>query len=292
MNISSYIAEDLREAIRSGVNIPDDLTLAGLAKRYDTSVMPVRVAVDELVGDKFLIKQSNGRLRVNESRIGRRRRGNGKKSKRVAPPVDWYKRISEDIVRQSLQQQTEALTIDGTAEKHGIGRSIAQKVLIRLAGEGLIEHAPRKSWSIRPFREADLDGYIDVRSILELRALDLAKSSLDVNDLEEMLEQNMVASANAPAKIDNRLHTYWIDRSENRYIHDFYCRHSPFYLLLYRYAVDHDPDLIPSLVKQHRNILSAIITKRWRQAREALAHDIKSLHPILVKTIQRVAAES
>ena len=290
MSISEFIVSDLRERILSGSDVPSDLTLSGLAERYDVSAMPVRVAVEQLVGDKLLLKRSNGRLQVNESRIGQHRRS--KARKRVRPPVDWYNRISENIVGQSLRQVEGTLTIDATAEKYGIGRSIAQKVLIRMAGEGLIEHAPRRSWRIRPFKVEDLRGYLDVRSLLELRALSLAKCRLDVSDLELMLEQNTSSPSTAPVKLDNRLHKYWIDRSDNRYIQDFFYRHSPFYLLLYRYAVDHDAELIPVLAAQHRAILAAILKKRWRQAREALAHDIESLHPILLETITRIANES
>ncbi len=287
MSISEFIADDLRERISSGVDVPLDLTLAGLAERYESSVMPVRIAVETLVRENVLLKQSNGRLTVNESKT-RPQRANGKRNS-VAPPVDWYDQISKDIVRESLQQTEATVTIDGTANKYEIGRSVAQKILIRLAGEGLIEHAPRKSWKIRPFREEDLQGYLDIRSLLELRGFDLARERLDNEDLESMLQLNSSASTAAPTKIDHSLHKYWIDRSQNRYIQDFYYRHSPYYLLLYRYAVDHDSTLIPVLAAQHCDILFAILKRRWRQARQALARDIDSLRPILLQEIGRLA---
>lgn len=121
--------------------------------------------------------------------------------------------------------------------------------------------------------------------ILELRALDLSKTRLDAEDLKEMLEQNTLPSSNAPARLDDRLHRYWIGRSHNRYIQDFFLRHSPFYAMLYHYAVDHSPDLVPRLARQHQDILTAMIHRRGRQARQALAHDLESLCPILIVAI-------
>jgi DNA-binding GntR family transcriptional regulator len=287
MNMSEFIHQDLRDRIGRGSNIPSDLTLAGLAEHYEVSLMPVRLAVDALIEDRLLTKKSNGRLEVNPKRVGKR-----KQQASTRRPSDWYTIISEEVVHQSLQQIPENLTIDGTANKHNIGRSVAQNILIRLAGEGLIEHTPRKSWSIRPFRQKDLDDYLDVRSLLELHALDLAKNNLDADDLQAMLEQNKTATHTEPAKLDNRLHKYWIDRSDNRYIQDFFYRHTPFFTLLYNYSVDHEPKLISGVAKQHQLILTAMIRKRWRVARQELAHDIESLRPILLDAISRISSST
>lgn len=290
MNLSTYIEQDLREKVSQGGDLPSSLTLAGLAKQYDVSIMPVRVAIESLIDDGILHKLENGRLSVNPSALGKQKqKRNGRRHSSINAPIDWHQRIQQDVVRKSLSQYEEVLTIDGTAETYGIGRAVARKHLIRLAGQGLLEHTPRKSWRVRPFKEKDLDDYLDVRSILEVRALDIAKDSLKDEDLQEMMEQNQPTSKTSPAKLDHRLHQYWIEKSGNRYIIDFYCRHSHFYLGLYHYAVEQNPSFASKVAKQHRIILGAVLKKHWHQARVALTDDIVSLRPILLSAIQDLA---
>ena len=59
------------------------------------------------------------------------------------------------------------------------------------------EHLPRRGWQLRPFRQADLDAYIDMRVTLELKALDLAWPRLVDEELQAILDGNRL-----PAKPD------------------------------------------------------------------------------------------
>jgi DNA-binding GntR family transcriptional regulator len=286
MNLSTYIKNDLRARIQKGDGLPGRLTLTGLSDFYRVSLMPVRTAVRELIGERFLHKGENGRVAVNPRKLGTGKAGRAA----VAPPTDWYRVIADEVIRQSLRGQSTQLKIVATAERHGIGRTLVHGIFHRLAGAGLLEHVPRCGWRVRPFREADLDAYLEVREVLESRALDLARPRLERADLEALLECNRPGDGTAPTRFDNGLHRYWIARSQNRYIQDFFDRHGAYYAALLDYAAIGEP-LLAELALQHRAILECLLRKQWRPARSALAHDIRRLRPILKDTIQRLEAE-
>jgi DNA-binding GntR family transcriptional regulator len=188
-----------------------------------------------------------------------------------------------------LRGQSVPLQIEATAEGYGISRTLVHMSFHRLAGAGLLEHVPRRGWLVRPFREADLDAYLDVRQRLELRALELAAHRLDPAGLKQLLDRNRPRTGREPTRFDNSLHRYWVEHSGNRYIQDFFDRHGAYFAALLDYAVIGEP-LLSELASQHRTILQALLRKQWRQARAALAHDIRRLRPILKDTIQRLEA--
>jgi DNA-binding GntR family transcriptional regulator len=288
MHLSTYIKNDLRARIQAGAALPCRLTLAGLSDFYQVSLMPVRTAVQELIGEQFFHKQENGRFTINPGKRGRKRAGAGDGG--VAPPTNWFKVIRDGVIRQSLRGQSTQLRIAATAERYGIGRTLVHSIFHRLAGAGLLEHIPRRGWLVHPFRETDLDAYVEVREVLEFRALELARPHLDAADLQQLLDRNRPGDGKSPTRFDNSLHRYWVDKAQNRYIQDFFERHGAYYAALLDFAAIGDA-LLAELAGQHRTILELLLRKKWHQAQAALAHDIRRLRPILKDTIQRLEAE-
>jgi len=284
MSITHYIQEDLRARIRAGAELPGKLTLAGLSEFYKVSMMPVRLAVAELVREHLLLREDNGRLTVNPQQVGDQ---TAKSFAGPPPPPDWYEVIADEVVRRSLRGQASHLKIADVAEQHGIGRSSVHTIFHRLAGLGMLEHVPRCGWQVRPFREEDLDAYLEVRELLELRALELAAPRLVTADLEELLDHNRPGDASSPTQLDNSLHSYWIERSRNRYIQDFFERQGAYYTALYAHAAV-GADLVATLAEQHQAILQPLLKKKLRQAQTALAADIRSLRSILKDAIRRL----
>jgi DNA-binding GntR family transcriptional regulator len=289
MNLSTYIKNDLRARIRSSAGVPCDLTLTGLSGFYRVSLMPVRTAVRELIAEGFFHKQQNGRFAINPRMRGTRPAGEA--APLVEPPTDWSRVVSDDVIRQSLRGQSAPLKIAATAERYGIGRTLVHGIFHRLAGAGLLEHVPRRGWRVRPFREADLDAYVEVREALEFRALNLARPRLEPAALRALLERNRPGDGRSPTRFDNSIHRYWIEQSQNRYIQDFFDRHGAYYATLLDYAAIGEP-LLAELALQHRTILESLLQEKWRAARDALAYDIRRLRPILKDTIQRLEAEA
>ena len=215
MSIATFIKQDLIANIRSGEIDPDRLTLDALSKRYQVSATPVRAAVRELIEERYLKKGDNGRLAIRfESLAGA--------ASAPQEPTDWGKVIANDLVQLGLEGEPVLLREETTAGKYGISRSSIRQIFHRLAGRGILRHLPRRGWQLRPFRQADLDAYIDMRVTLELKALELAWPRLVDEDLQAMLDGNRLPAGPGDRPIsDNTLHAYLIEKSQNAYIAEF-----------------------------------------------------------------------
>jgi DNA-binding GntR family transcriptional regulator len=155
-----------------------------------------------------------------------------------------------------------------------------------LAGAGLIEHIPRRGWLVHPIQEKDVVAYLDVREVLELKALDLARPHIDNADLAAMLKGNAPAGKGQPPRLDNRLHEYLIAKSGNRYIRNFFRQYSATYFTLAFEFATPEAHYVAEMAAQHRDILEALIGQHWAHAREALALHIHAQRPVLAQLLQ------
>lgn len=283
MSIANYIREDLAARLTSGQELPAALTLDSLAEYYQVSFTPVRTAVAELIDKGLIRKGPNRRLTPC------RRPTAGAQTAAVAPlpqpPRDPYEVIANDLVRLSLEGKAVYLREEATAKQYDISRSAVRNILHRLAGSGMLDHIPRRGWRLRPFRQDDLQAFIEVREVLELKALELARAHLVEADLLGMLNANVVPQSKAePARVDESLHRYLIEKADNSYIRDFFERQGRYFDVLFRWE-DHDRQAAVETVRQHRDILQALLRKDWPAARTALSYHIRCNHPILSKIV-------
>jgi DNA-binding GntR family transcriptional regulator len=287
MSIADYIKEDLAARMKSGRALPVQLTLDSLAEHYNVSFTPVRTAVAELIDEGLLEKGPNRRLTaIAQPDAGKR---TARASKLPEPPRNPFDVIASDLVRLSLKGEQVYLREEVTAEKYDISRSAMRYILHRLAGEGMLDHIPRRGWRLRPFRQDDLRAYLEAREALELRALDLAWPKLDAKELERMLDANAPpTSAKASASIDESLHDYILTTAGNSYIKDFFVRQGRYYRLLFQSPQvgsfvwkDNLRAITIETGRQHREILAALLRKRRAAARKALSHHILNNHPLL-----------
>ncbi|MEW4564448.1 GntR family transcriptional regulator [Bremerella sp. JC770] len=279
MSITSYIYEDLKTRIQSNEELPMQLTLESLSDFYEVSFSPVRSAVNRLIKQGILLKGEDRRLTAKKT--SNRSSKRAKPKSLPVPPQDMYDVIANEFVRLSLEGKAIDLREEATAQQYGISRSGLRIIFNRLAGAGLIEHIPRKGWRLRPFRQKDLQSFLEVRELLELKALDLAKEKLDKQRLEEMFAGNQLPKTKtSPPKIDNRLHAYIIEESENIYIQDFFQRHGRYYEILFDWE-EMDRAAAIETVHQHHAILQALLDEDWQSAKDALAFHIQNNHPVL-----------
>ena len=279
MSIATYIKDDLAAQLKAGKELPVQLTLDSLAGLYNVSLTPIRTAVAELIDEGLLEKGPNHRLTAPNPRLHQARKH--REPKLPEPPRDPYETIAADLLRLSLQGEPIYLREEATAENYGISRSAIRNILHRLAGEGVLDHIPRRGWRLRPFQEDDLQAFIEVREVLELKALQLARPKLDEDELQRILELNTPSiSADESLCVDESLHEYLISTACNTYIKDFFDRHGRYYRLLFEWE-DHDDAVAMETMRQHREILTALLDRNWLQAKKALSHHIRDNHPIL-----------
>ncbi|WP_010586176.1 GntR family transcriptional regulator [Schlesneria paludicola] len=287
MLIATYIKDDLAARLKSGHGLPAPLTIDSLAAHYDVSFTPVRTALAELIEEGLLEKGPNRRLVVRQPQGS-----SPEELHAIRPPTppsrprDPFEVVANDLVQLSLQGRAVYLREEVTAEKYEISRSAIRNILHRLAGEGMLDHIPRRGWRLRPFRQNDLQAFVEVREVLELKALELARPKLVNDELQRMLDANpFPASPDAAPQIDESLHQYLINTAGNTYIRDFFARQGRYFRLMFQWE-DHAYDIAVETIRQHREILTALIEGRWTAARKALSYHILHNHPIL----SRVAA--
>ncbi|MCA9020740.1 MAG: GntR family transcriptional regulator [Planctomycetaceae bacterium] len=284
MSLKNYIKNDLEIRLRSGQELPAQLTLESLAEHYQVSFSPVRIALAELVEEGLLQKGANRRLVRNEEQIKPLKQG--QTSELPEPPADMFEVITNDFVKLSLKGEPIDIREEVTARRYKISRSSLRIILNRLAGTGILDHIPRRGWRLRPFRQEDMQAFLEVRELLELKALEMAKPHLKEADLQKILDGNIIPKSEKEAvQIDNSLHEYLIEKAGNYYIKDFFQRQGRYYDILFDWE-DQDRETAIETVRQHRDILTALIRKDWRSARKALSYHIRDNHPILSKIIK------
>jgi len=284
MKLADRIFEDLCARLETGVGPPCRLTFSALASHYRVSLTPVRTAVKRLVGEGHLVTLDNGRLCVSDNLPTRRRT---KKAQLSEPPPDHEAVIRSEIIRLSLIGDSRYLREDAAAAKYGIGRTVLRPIFSRLAGQGLLEHVPRCGWRVRAFDTKDLCDFIVVREALELAALDQARRKLEKPVLRQFLEGNRVGAEIGLGGLNNNLHSYWIHRSENRYIIDFFARQAVYYTTLFDFAAP-EAHVIAEMAAQHCDILQTLIDDRWTAAKKALVGHIRDQQPIVQKLLEQI----
>lgn len=279
MSIAAYIKDDLAAQLLSGRELPVELTFESLAEYYNVSYTPVRTAIAELIDEGLLEKGLNRRLKVNARPKAGAPKGEAPKQPEL--PSDPYEIVASDLVKISLHGDPIYLREEATADKYDISRSAIRNIFHRLAGEGMLDHIPRRGWRLRPFRQDDLQAFIEVREVLELKALDLARRKLDPDVLKQILKSNeLPRSPVTRPHVDESLHDYLIVTAGNAYIRDFFERQGRYHRLLFQWE-DHDRAAAIETIRQHREILTALLLREWSAARKALSHHILNNHPIL-----------
>ncbi|MFT5288877.1 MAG: DNA-binding GntR family transcriptional regulator [Planctomycetota bacterium] len=284
MRISEYIQRDLEFKIRVGSDLPEKLTLGAIAQLYGVSATPVRLALGELVGQNLIIRQENGRLKLNPSAPG------DCVAAPPARPTDWEDVLAREVILMSMRGEDGFVREEAMAERHGIGRTLVRRVFARLAGGGLLEHIPRRGWVVPSFNHAEMDAYLVVRESLEVKALELARAHLDSTRIQAMIEGNSPGAV-AAASIDNRLHAYFIEQSGNRYIAAFFDSHGRYYNALFDYAAL-GAEKLAEMAGQHLDILNHIDCGRWSRAQRALANHIQSQKPVMEAMIASLSLPS
>ena len=281
MKLASRIANDL-EAQLAGNSIPFPLTMDGISNHYGVSYTPIREALSSLIENGLLRKKSNGRLEAVARRTKKKTKVSAFHQELVEDPVTL---ITEELVKVSLSGKETFIREQATALKHGLTRSAVREVLQRLAGEGLILHIPRRGWLVKPFRQEDLQAFLEVREAMELKALELARSKLTSSEAKVKLRQikssnKIYQNGKVRVIIDNSLHQYLIELAANPYIDDFFQRHGKYYSILFKWEGGDEQAAIQA-VRQHHAIIDVLLKEDWKVAAKELSVHLHTNHPVL-----------
>ena len=282
MSLVTRIKNEIGSRLERSEDLQIPLTVQGLSEHYGVSYTPVREAIGELIGVGLIRKKSNGRLEATPPNKRTKKSNFLTKQESEKKPVE---NITKELVEISLGGEECFVREEATASKHGLTRSTLRQILQRLAGEGLLEHVPRRGWRVKPFRQEDMDAFIEVREVMEFKALDLAKAKLSSPEsqmkLRQIKENNQLAKGKKDqAKIDNSIHAYLIDLAANPYINDFFNRHGRYFTILFNWEGENEK-AASEAVTQHHEIIDALLAQNWSLAKKLLSHHLHSNHPVL-----------
>jgi len=273
--VTDTIKHDLTHQLKNYTELPFKLTLGAIADYYSVSLTPVRQVVDQLIDENMIARKENGRLERVGQPAGETPPANVSEfNKPLKLTSELDEMVANDVVQLCLANHTDYLREEATAQKYQTGRTIMRQVFSRLAGAGLIEHVPRCGWKVRQYREKDMFDYLEIREILEVKALRLARTKFHEDELKELLAGNKACEDRTLSEIDNDLHNYWISRCDNFYIQDFFERHSAFYTALFDFAALGE-EIKTEMAQEHIDILEPLIAKDWEAAEKALIKHIR-----------------
>jgi len=281
MKLASRIEKDLSAQLLSN-RLSCPLTMDGLSRHYGVSYTPIRKALNGLIEEGLIHKKENGRLEPVETckplTLERR-------SFEIEDLPDPNIEITRELVELSLSGKDVFVREESTARKHGLSRSSLRQILLKLAGEGLVLHIPRRGWQVKPFRQKDLQSFIEVREVMELKALELAQFKLSKPEAKQRLQEikasNQISkNGKVKVRIDNSLHQYLLELADNPYLDDFFQRHGKYYSILFEWEGGNENAAIQA-VHQHHAIIDALIDEKWTLARTELSEHLRTNHPIL-----------
>lgn len=288
MVLSSRIQNDLSAQLSSNsLSIP--LTIDGLSQHYGVSYTPIRKALTGLIEEGLVRKKGNGRLEPIEIQNKEKYESSGFDIKDLPDPSI---EITRELVELSLFGKEIFIREESTARKHGLSRSSLRQILLKLAGEGLILHIPRRGWQVKPFRQEELQSFIEVREVMELKALELAQSKLSKPEAKHRLQEikasnQILKNRKVKVRIDNSLHQYLLELAGNPYLDDFFERHGKYYSILFEWEGGNQNAAIQA-VHQHHAIIDALIDEDWALASTELSEHLRTNHPVLqeIRTFQ------
>ncbi|MFI4876706.1 MAG: FCD domain-containing protein [Blastopirellula sp. JB062] len=115
-----------------------------------------------------------------------------------------------------------------------------------------------------------------------------ARRQLEEDHLRAILAGNQPVK-NGAARLDNRLHAYWIELSQNFYIRDFFARHGVFHAAIFDFATVETAE-VEAMAAQHCEILEALLAQNWKNAEKVLREHIRSQIPRVEKMLDQLRA--
>jgi DNA-binding GntR family transcriptional regulator len=282
MSLVARIKNEIGSRLEKSEDLQIPLTVQGLSEHYGVSYTPVREAIGELIEVGLIRKKSNGRLEAITPQKRSKKSNFQIEQESQKKPVE---NITKELVEISLGGEECFVREETTAQKHGLTRSTLRQILQRLAGEGLIRHIPRRGWLIKPFRKEDLQAFLQVREVMELKALELAHTKLTSLQAKKKLRHIKASNkirqnGKVRVSIDNSLHKFIIELASNPFIDDFFQRHGKYYSILFEWESE-DKDAGIQAVKQHHRIIEALLKEDWELAAKELSAHLHTNHPVL-----------
>jgi len=222
----------LRAGVRDGRLPPGTLLREGrLASIFGASRSPVKQALEALEAEGLLSRRDGSGLVVGDGSAppgaGRLDAAllfgaPGAAPQRVRGWQRLHDEVERDLVRCCVLGRFRVNELE-LAAHHGIGRTVARDVLLRLEGTGVVEKSPRGHWLTVPLDTNRVRHLYALRELLEGAALADAAARLPEGALGAMRARLQAVRAAYPAvepgaldRLEHDLHVACLHHAENR----------------------------------------------------------------------------
>jgi DNA-binding GntR family transcriptional regulator len=308
LKIADMIGKDLRKRMQQGNPGFQPVTLQSIANYYNVSITPVKEVVSRLLEEGLLVKNPNGRLTYTAKTTGdgsqilgenngeEYSHAEGRDSGLEVPLVtsqmeSLCNKIRDWVVLATLSGHSHDINEQSLAIRYGINRSRLRQVLAQISQESWIIYTPNRGWQVRPLEDKDVEDYLEIREMMEIKALELCEGRFDHHKVREIIKNNTNSPGTDKPTLDDSLHQYFSELSNNTYIKNFFKVNSKYYSALFNLATL-EAATVRVMAEQHCDILQAILKNDWSTAKKSLRLHIRSQEENLHLAIEKIKLQT
>ncbi len=204
--------------------------------------------------------------------------------------------ISKEKIYQSLRAEIishrlkpgQAIREDELAERLGVSRTPVREMLRRLEQEDLVRVVPNRGVFVSELTDKDIEEVLEIRLALETAAARAAATKLTADQLKELKEIRKQLDAAVRLKdsvisfeADTRLHSLILLAAGNKRAHRI-INNLMGQIHRIRFISGHKPGRIDTTVKEHKEIVQALLNRDPGRAEEAMRKHLESTRKILL----------
>ncbi|MEM5786411.1 MAG: GntR family transcriptional regulator [Syntrophobacteraceae bacterium] len=178
------------------------------------------------------------------------------------------------------------------SEMLGVSHTPIKDALFRLAGEGLVEIAPRKGTFVKDITEEDIHEILQTRIILESAVVEAIAPLLTDSQIQELeqahaemvsidVRDSDIESYKAYMECDSHFHLLLFRIFGNRRLINLY-RNLNAHIQIVRFRLLQKRGKSPSTDREHELVLQALRERNAFKAKEAIRHHLLTLDSSIV----------
>ena len=202
-----------------------------------------------------------------------------------------FQTLRQAILKGELQPGERLMEIK-LADRLGVSRTPIREAIRKLELEGLVVMVPRKGAAVANITEKDTKDVLEVRRTLEMFAVEVACERITAEQLEQLKKAAKAFEASKGsmdviriAETDMQFHEVIYEATQNERLVQMLnnLREN-----MYRYRIEYlkDPNYYDSLMREHREILEAIVAGDKQRARACMESHIDQQQHAVIRKIK------
>ncbi len=198
-----------------------------------------------------------------------------------------YQSLRADIIAHRLRPG-QAIREDELADRLGVSRTPVREMLRRLEQEDLVRVVPNRGVFVAELTDKDIEEVLEIRLALETAAARSAATKLTPQHIKELKDIRKQLDTAVKLKdsvlsfeADTRLHSLILQAAGNKRAHRI-INNLMGQIHRIRFISGHKPGRIDTTVKEHKEIVQALLNGNSVAAEEAMKKHLDSTREILL----------